>query len=128
MSLVFSNTVEVTYDQGYPGVPLDFDNNSLYDVVPMQSNQDVNDSTATVDVENVITDTTDLTIAAGSDPTLHNHRIDLDRGDHDYKIKTRAIVVPPENLSTTMSIGTDSSVSVDSACAPFIVMEYLIKI
>ena len=94
----------------------------------MQSNQDVNDSTATVDVENVVTDTTDLTIAAGSDPTLHNHRIDLDRGDHDYKIKTRAIVVPPENLSTTMSIGTDSSVSVDSACAPFVVMEYLIKI
>lgn len=124
----FTNQVPVTYAQGYPGVPLDFDNNSLHDVVPLQSNDSVNDATATTDVENIVTDTVDLTIAAGTDPTLHNHRIDLDRGEHNYTIKTRAIVVPPENLSTTMSIGTDSSVSVDSACAPFIVMEYLIKI
>jgi hypothetical protein len=43
-------------------------------------------------------------------------------------VKTRAIIVPPENIITTMSIGVDASVSVDSAVAPFIVMEYLIKV
>ena len=74
------------------------------------------------------TDTVDLTIAAGEDPTRHNHRIDLEKGEHTYKVKTRAIIVPPENLETTMDIGVDASVSVDSACAPFIVMEYLIKV
>jgi len=127
---VATNTIDVpvTYDQGYPGVPTDFNGNSLYDVLPMQSNFAVKEGTATTDVENVSTDTVDLTIAAGTDPTSHNHRIDLERGDHNYKVKTQAIVVPPENLVTTMTIGADASVSVDSACAPFIVMEYLIKI
>ena len=120
--------VPITYEQGYPGVPLDENGNSLHDVVPLQSNQEHKDGTAIVDIDQVATDTIDLSITPGDDPTNHNHRIDLDRGDHNYKVKTQAIVVPPENLVTTMQIGTDPSVSIDSACAPFIVMEYLIKI
>ena len=123
-----SNDVPATYVQGAQGVPLDFANNSLYDVVPLQSNQNVQESRCTPDIENTTTDTVDLTIAAGEDPTRHNHRIDLEKGEHTYKVKTRAIIVPPENLETTMDIGVDASVSVDSACAPFIVMEYLIKV
>ena len=49
-------------------------------------------------------------------------------GDHTYKVKTDAISIDPENLSTTFDIGVDSSISIDSAVQPFIVMEYLIKI
>ena len=94
----------------------------------MQSNFAVNDrDPATTDIENATTDTVDLTIAPGTDPTRHSHRIDLEVADHSYKVKTRAIIVPPENLITEMDIGTDASVSIDAACAPFIVMEYLIK-
>ena len=122
-----SFTVPVTYALGLNGVPLDFNGVSLHDVVPMQSNFQVNDSIVTTDVANEETDTVDL-VQANGDPTLHNHRIDLVKGDHTYKVKTNAIVVSPENLQTTMTIGTDASKSIDSAVAPFIVMEFLIKI
>jgi len=123
-----SNDVPATYVQGASGVPEDFNNNSLYDVLPLQSNLNYQDARCTPDIENVITDTVDLPTTAGVDPTLHSHRIDLETNEHTYKVKTRAIIVPPENLVTTMDIGVDSSVSVDAATSPFIIMEYLIKI
>ena len=119
-------TVQPTYIQGAQGVPIDFAGNSLYDVVPLQSNDAVTESRCTPDVDNVVTETDEL--AQTADPTIHNHRIDIEKGDHNYKVKTNAIVIPPENLQTTMTIGEDSSVSIDSACSPFIIMEYLIKI
>ena len=121
-------TVPITYASGLPGVPTDFGSVSLHDVLPLQSNFQVNDNRVIPDVQNIETDTLDLDQSANGDPTLHNHRIDLVKGDHTYKVKTNAIVVNPENLDTTMSIGTDASRSIDSATAPFIVMEYLIKI
>ena len=123
-----SLTVPVTYVQGAQGVPDDWAGNSLYDVLPLQSNLDVNNNSCTPDCDNEMTDTLDLPREGGIDPTSHNHRVDIVKGDHTYKVKTAAISIPPENLSTTMSIGVDSSVSIDSAAAPFIVMEYLIKI
>ena len=121
-------TVNPTYIQGAQGVPEDFLGNSLYDVLPLQANDSVVTGRATTDLENTTTDTVELPREGGIDPTIHNHRIDLEKGDHNYQVKTNAIVIPPENLQTTMTIGADSSVSIDSACAPFIVMEYLIKI
>tara|TARA_S200000501_G_C20856284_1_gene757887 strand:+ start:7 stop:1410 length:1404 start_codon:yes stop_codon:yes gene_type:complete len=120
-------TVPVTYASGYPGVPLDFNNSSLHDVLPLQSNLQVGSTTVIPDVANEEYDTVDLSQPNG-DPTLHSHRVDLVKGDHTYKVKTDAIVVSPENLSTTMTVGTDASKSIDSAVAPFIVMEFLIKI
>ena len=119
-------TVPVTYANGLAGVPLDVNGVSLHDVLPLQSNFQYAESRVTPDIQNEETDTADLVQTTG-DPTLHNHRIDLEKGDHTYKVKTDAIVVNPENLSTTMTIGADASRSIDSATAPFIVMEYLIK-
>lgn len=124
----FNNEVPVTYVQGASGVPIDFLGNSLYDVVPLQSNQEAKSVDVIPDIENAVTDTVDLTIPPGTDPTRHSHRIDLVTNTHTYKVKTRALVVPPENLITTMDIAADASVSIDSASSPFIVMEYLIKI
>ena len=121
-------TVQPTYIQGAQGVPEDFLGNSLYDVLPLQANDSVVTGRATTDLENTITDTAELPREGGLDPTIHNHRIDLEKGDHNYQVKTNAIVIPPENLQTTMTVGADKSVSIDSACAPFVVMEYLIKI
>ena len=121
-------TVPVTYIANASGVPEDFLGNSLFDVLPLQANDSVVSGRATTDLENTVTDTVELPREGGIDPTIHNHRIDIDKGDHNYQVKTNAIVIPPENLSTTMTIGADSSVSIDSACAPFVVMEYLIKI
>ena len=120
--------VPATYVTGAVGMPLDFNNTALADVVPLQSNESAVTSSATPDVENESTDTADISIAAGTIPTAHSHRVRLEKGDHTYKVKTAAISIDPENLSTTFDVGVDSSISIDSAVQPFIVMEYLIKI
>ena len=121
-------TVPITYVAGAVGMPTDYLGNALTDVIPLQSNEGAVDSTCVPDVENEATDTTDISIASGTIPTLHSHRVRLDKGDHSYKVKTNAISIDPENLETTFDIGVDSSISIDSATQPFIVMEYLIKI
>tara|TARA_B100001250_G_scaffold294176_1_gene255797 strand:+ start:2236 stop:3678 length:1443 start_codon:yes stop_codon:yes gene_type:complete len=133
-------TVPTTYTTGANFVPLDWNGNSLADpgyvsdpaartaVVPLQANQDRKIDRATPDIENETFETVDLPRSSGVDPTVHNHRIDLDKGDHSYKVKTKSIAIAPDNLSTTMTIGADASASIDSATAPFIVMEYLIKV
>ena len=97
-------------------------------VLPLQSNEGHESKRAAVALEHVSEETADLTQT--TDGTIHNHRIDIDQyasGDHTYKVKTNAIVVNPENIETTMTIGADASRSIDSATAPFIIMEYLIK-
>ena len=115
-------TVPPTYITGASGMPLDFAGSSLADVVPLQSNESAISAVSVPDVENAATDTADLSIPAGTLPTAHNHKVKLNRGDHTYKVKTDAIVIDPENLSTTFDIGVDSSISIDSAVQPFIVM------
>ena len=121
-------TIPPTYIAGALGMPVDFNGSPLTDVVPLQSNESAVSQTSTPDVRNDTTDTADLPIPAGTLPTAHNHRVRLDKGDHTYKVKTDAMSIDPENLSTTFDIGVDSSISIDSASQPFIVMEYLIKI
>ncbi len=121
-------TVPVTYTAGAVGMPTDYLGNALTDVIPLQSNEGAVDATCVPDVENEATDTTDISIASGTIPTLHTHRVRLDKGTHNYKVKTGAIAIDPENLETTFDIGVDQSISIDSAVQPFIVMEYLIKI
>ena len=121
-------TVPATYVTGVSGMPVDYNNAPLVDVVPLQSNESAISTTATTDVNNETTDTIDIPVQAGVIPTLHSHRVRLEKGDHNYKVKTAAISIDPENLQTTFDIGVDKSISIDSACQPFIVMEYLIKI
>ena len=69
----FDNDIPVTYESGYPGVPLDFNDVSLHDVVPMQSNQEHKSQFAITDVDNETLDTIDLTIVAGEDPVSYTH-------------------------------------------------------
>ena len=121
-------TIPPTYIAGAVGMPVDYNGAALTDVLPLQANESAVTQSSTPDVRNETTDTADLSIAAGTLPTAHSHRIRLDKGDHTYKVKTDAISIDPENLSTTFDIGVDSSISIDSASQPFIVMEYLIKI
>ncbi len=122
-------TQPATYIAGAQGVPVDWLGVSLADVLPLQSNDSAESRRCSASVEHMTTETAELTQT--TDPTIHNHRIRLDKdvtGVHTYKVRTRAINVDPENLTTSMNIGADASPSIDGACAPFIVMEYLIKV
>ena len=121
-------TVPPTYIAGAPGMPKDYNNNELLDVVPLQAEDLAVSKVIIPDVENQGTDTADISIPVGTLPTAHSHRVRLEKGDHSYKVKTQAISIDPENLETTFDVGVDQSISIDSATQPFIVMEYLIKI
>ena len=121
-------TIQPTYISGAVGMPTDFAGAPCADVVPLQSNESAISGVTTTDLDNEVVDTADIPGTAGVLPTAHSHRVRLDKGDHTYKVKTDAISVDPENLSTTFDIGVDKSISIDSASQPFIVMEYLIKI
>ena len=121
-------TVPPTYIAGAPGMPKDYNQNELLDVVPLQAEDLAVSKVIIPDVENQGTDTADISIPVGTLPTAHSHRVRLDKGDHSYKVKTQAVSIDPENLETTFDVGVDQSISIDSATQPFIVMEYLIKI
>ena len=124
--------VAPTYIAGATGVPVDFAGVSLADVLPLNSEEGTTTRRAIVSVNAAMEETRDLTQESG-DPTTHTHRIRLEPdgsvngGDHNYKVKTRAMELDPENLRTTITMGADASHSIDSATQPFIIMEYLIK-
>ena len=124
--------VAPTYIAGATGVPVDFAGVSLADVLPLNTEEGTTTRRAIVSVNAAMEETRDLTQESG-DPTTHTHRIRLEPdgsvngGDHNYKVKTRAMELDPENLRTTITMGADASHSIDSATQPFIIMEYLIK-
>ena len=122
-----------TYVAGAVGVPVDSNNVSLADVLPLNSEGGVTERRAIMAVNSELSETVGLTQDSG-DPTTHTHRIRLEpdsntnSGNHSYKVKTRALELEPENLKTTITVGEDASHSIDSATQPFIIMEYLIKV
>ncbi len=123
-----SQNVEAAYLQGGPGVPNDWKDASLYEVVPMQMNDGHAQSAAKINpgLYNEFSETPDLGQDAG-DPTAHFHRVSLDKGTHTYKMLTDAVQISPDNLTTTLNLAVDDAVSIDSVASPFIVLEYLIK-
>ena len=119
-------TVPATYIAGAQGVPEDWKGVSLADVLPLNQNSDSKSSTAYPQVNNVLSDVEELVQTAG-DPTIHNHKILLDVGNHTYKIKTNGFLLSPDNLQTTLTLQIDQVASLDQVTSPYIIMEYLIK-
>jgi len=115
------------YTSGAAGVPNDWIGNSLSDVLPLNSNTDSSELKSYPQVSNVITETEDL-VQTDGDPTNHNHKITLTKGDHNFKVQTDAFLLSPDALNTQLTISTDTAASLDSVSAPYIILEYLIKI
>jgi len=115
------------YTQGAAGVPNDWLNNSLYDVVPLNSNSESSELKSFPQVANAITETDDI-VQSDGDPTNHNHKITLDKGDHNFKVQTDAFLLSADALNTQLTITSDTAASLDSVSAPYIILEYLIKI
>ena len=70
--------------------------------------KEVKSQTSYPQVNNVFTDIAEL-IQTDGDPTIHNHKILLDNGTHNYKIKTNGFLLSPDNLQTTLILQTDPS-------------------
>ena len=118
--------VVFNYVSGGNGVPNDWKNISLFDVVPLNMNSASVSATCFPQVGNVLTEVDELDQSEG-DPTVHSHKITLIKGDHNYKIQTTAFSLSPDNLKTQLTIQTDQSASLDSVTGPYIIIEYLIK-
>jgi hypothetical protein len=118
--------VVFNYVSGGNGVPNDWKNISLYDVVPLNMNSASVDAECFPQVTNLLSEVDELNQSDG-DPTLHSHKITLLKGDHNYKIQTNAFSLSPDNLKTQLTIQTDQSASLDAVTGPYIIIEYLIK-
>ena len=119
--------VPAKYISGATGVPLDWRDNSLADVVPLNSNTQTPGNDLNPVLFNNMTDTTDL--GAATDRTNHFHKVNLTGKDtHSFALVTNALELNPDSLKTTLTLSVDNAASVDSALSPFIILEYLIKI
>jgi len=120
-----SQNVPATYITGGAGVPVDYNGASLSDVVPINNNTTSRPTQVYPQVNNVATEISEL--AQTADPTIHSHKILLEKFDHTYKVKTNAYLLSPDNLKTTLTLKTDQVASLDSVTSPYIILEYLIK-
>lgn len=124
-----SKNVNAFYVNGGTGVPEDWRDLSLYDVVPLNSNIGAAGASSLIypSLFNEFTETAQL-VQEDGDPTLHFHKLEIEKDDHQFKIKTDALQITPDALKTTLNLSVDQAASVDSVSSPYIILEYLIKI
>ena len=114
----------VTFAAGKRGVTYDWQGLPLSDVVPLNSN--ITSQESYPQARNIFTEI-DENDTEG-DETAHAHDITLDRSQlHNFSYVTDSFLLSPESLNTTVNLSTSSVASIDSASAPFIIVEYLIK-
>ena len=118
-----SGKAPVTYQAGKQGVPYDWQGLPLSDVVPLNSN--IVEQESYPQATNMFTEIDENEVEG--DPTQHNHKIIIDRGDHSFNYVTDTFLLSPEALNTTVALTPSTIASIDSASAPFVIMEYLIK-
>jgi hypothetical protein len=120
---------DAAYIPGASGVPVDWKDTSWSDSMPLQMNDlhpfagaDISATTS-----NNFDQSTPL-YTGGDDPTEHFHKIDIEKEDHAYSLKTSATEISADLLETKLQLSTDNARSVDNVVQPFIILEYLIKI
>lgn len=118
-------TAPATYNLGSTSVPVDWKGSSLDDVLPLNSL--VEEEEVYPQVRNIYSTVEEYPDNNAADPTIHDHDIDVVRDPHQFQIVSDAVLIDPENLNTTLALNPSSVTSIDSATAPFIVVEYLIK-
>lgn len=128
-SVTRTQDFDAAYLPGASGVPVDWMDLSWSDSMPLQMNDlypfagaDVSAATT-----NEFTQTDPL-YQGGDDPTEHFHKIDIEKEDHAYKLKTDSTEISADLLETKLQLSTDDARSVDNVVQPFIILEYLIKI
>ena len=121
--------VEAMYRAGATGVPIDWMSLSWADSVPLQTN-DSHQQAGSVGYPSTTNtfEQSEALYTGGEDPTEHYHKLNIVKEDHTYELKTDSTELPADLLNTTLQLSVDESKSVDNVTAPFIILEYLIKI
>ena len=117
------------YVAGGSGVPVDWKDTTWSDSMPLQMND--LEPTAGNDISPATTNNfiqTNPLYSGGDDPTEHFHKIDIEKEEHTYVLKTNSTEISADLLETKLQLSTDDARSVDNVVQPFIILEYLIKI
>ncbi len=119
-------SVGKNFTAGASGVAVDWKNASLHDVLPINSNLEIDTSRLYPSLFNTVEESADF--AYTTDPSKHYHRVNLAKGTHSFALVTSPLELSPDALKTTLNLSVDNAYSIDTTLSPFIVLEYLIKI
>ncbi len=77
-------------------------------------------------ISNVVVTTNALNYE--SDPTDHTHTINYETGTTNYNLNTTEFFVSTDGMTSTINITPDQTKKMDNLIAPFIMVDYLIKV
>ena len=115
-----NDDIPQTGDNGYSHTA------STANVLPLDRVVDNTAQTAYPQVSNIVETTTALDYE--NDPTEHAHTITYTTGQTNYFINTPEFFITTDGMSSTIQINPDNTRKMDNLIAPFIMVDYLIKI
>ena len=98
---------------------------SLHDVMPVDTNVGNNNTVAYPQLSNIV-ETTEA-FDYDSDPTQHTHTINYTTGLTNYKIDIPETFISTDGMSASISIRPETDTKIDNLISPFIMVDYLIK-
>jgi hypothetical protein len=98
---------------------------SLHDVMPVDTNVGNNNTVAYPQLSNII-ETTEA-FDYDSDPTQHTHTISYTTGLTNYKIDIPETFISTDGMSASISIQPETDTKIDNLISPFVMVDYLIK-
>ena len=98
---------------------------SLHDVMPVDTNVGNNNTVAYPQLSNIV-ETTEA-FDYDSDPTQHTHTINYTTGLTNYKIDIPETFISTDGMSASISIQPETDTKIDNLISPFIMVDYLIK-
>ena len=100
-------------------------NQSLHNVLPVDTNTDSAINAAYPQVSNIIETTEAFNYE--EDPTRHTHTINYNSPLTNYQLNIPEVFIAVDGMSASINIQPESDTKIDSLIAPFVMVDYLIK-
>ena len=100
-------------------------NQSLHNVLPVDTFASNSDSIAYPQVSNIVESTDAFNY--DDDPTRHQHTIDYTTGLTNYELDIPETFISTDGMSASISIQAETDTKIDSLISPFVMVDYLIK-
>ena len=100
-------------------------NQSLHNVLPVDTFSSNSDTIAYPQVANIIESTDAFNYE--DDPTRHQHTIDYTTGLTNYELDIPETFISTDGMSASISIQAETDTKIDSLISPFVMVDYLIK-
>ena len=100
-------------------------NQSLHNVLPVDSFSSNSDTIAYPQLSNIVETTNAFNYE--DDPTRHSHTVDYTTGLTNYEIDIPETFISVDGMSASISIQAETDTKIDSLISPFVMVDYLIK-